>query len=453
MSVERTKRATLGRACLALLVLQAAAGATASGFSFAFSPDSTRVVTFDPTAYLKSEPKSALVFDSTASLWDARTGKPIATLRGHGAALVSACFSPDGDRVLTASQDTTARLWDGRTGAPIATLQGGKYALAGAIFSPDGKRIVTRSDDGPARLWDGRTGKLLATLPGEPGIASAASFSPDGTRLLTGGRNAVALWDAASGNLVTKLKPPAGRFDDIREVRFSPDGTRIAVGDGTSFEPILWDGRTGLLSVTLGGAPRGSNRVEAFFKISSEAFSPDGARIVVAADRGTYLLDGHTGKPIATIAGAPKVGEYPIGLVRFSSDGERIVTANIDRSVALWDGRTGGRIAALQGASPEAQGGSMTGNMDLAWSPDRMRIVTVDATAAVLRDVATGKPIASLPMRSNEGLAEDVPPAVAFSPDGERFVTRSDDRNSARLWDGRSGKLVATLTGHRQASP
>jgi WD40 repeat protein len=36
--------------------------------------------------------------------------------------------------------------------------------------------------------------------------------------------------------------------------------------------------------------------------------------------------------------------------------------------------------------------------------------------------------------------------AVAFSPDGKRVLTGSDD-NAARLWDAATGEAVATLKG------
>ena len=43
--------------------------------------------------------------DKTARLWDAASGKPIGEPMKHEGAVTSAQFSPDGQRVVTASED------------------------------------------------------------------------------------------------------------------------------------------------------------------------------------------------------------------------------------------------------------------------------------------------------------------------------------------------------------
>jgi WD40 repeat protein len=51
-------------------------------------------------------------------VWDAKDGKLVATLQGHTGSVLSAEFSADGTRVVTASEDHTARLW------PVTYVEG-----------------------------------------------------------------------------------------------------------------------------------------------------------------------------------------------------------------------------------------------------------------------------------------------------------------------------------------
>ena len=76
----------------------------------------------------------------------------------------SAQFSPDGQRVVTASEDKTARLWDAASGKPIGEPMKHEEQVYSAQFSPDGQRVVTASEDKTARLWDAASGKPI----GEP---------------------------------------------------------------------------------------------------------------------------------------------------------------------------------------------------------------------------------------------------------------------------------------------
>ena len=82
---------------------------------------------------------------------------------------MSAVFSPDGARIVTASDDDTARLWEAATGQELAVLRGHEGEVLSAVFSPDGARIVTASDDDTARLWEAATGQEIAVLRGHEG--------------------------------------------------------------------------------------------------------------------------------------------------------------------------------------------------------------------------------------------------------------------------------------------
>ncbi|MBD2301597.1 AAA-like domain-containing protein, partial [Nostoc sp. FACHB-190] len=118
----------------------------------------------------------------------------ITVMAGHEGVVYSASFSPDGQRILTASDDNTARLWD-LQGREIAKFQGHENSVRSTSFSPDGQRILTASDDNTARLWD-LQGREIAKFQGHEGVVYSASFSPDGQRILTASDdNTARLWD------------------------------------------------------------------------------------------------------------------------------------------------------------------------------------------------------------------------------------------------------------------
>ncbi len=73
-------------------------------------------------------------------------------LKGHSAAVFSARFSPDGNRVVTASWDNTARLWDAEPGNTV----GEAMRHGGSVSSSSQRRMTIPPAFGtpkPVRPW------------------------------------------------------------------------------------------------------------------------------------------------------------------------------------------------------------------------------------------------------------------------------------------------------------
>jgi WD40 repeat protein len=371
----------------------------------AFSPDGNRIVTASA--------------DHTARVWEVGSGRLLATLSGHSAPVNDAAFSPDGSRIVTASDDGTARVWNAQDGNPLATLNGTGVEVRKAAFSPDGRRIVTASADYAARIWESETGQLRATLNGHSGVVYKAAFSPDGSRIVTASDDGTArVWNAETGVALATL---SGHSRVVYAAAFSPDGSRIVTASWDQTARV-WDAETGHLLTTLSGHSGALYDAE---------FSPDGRHIVTAsADYTALVWAADSGQQLAILRGHAA----PVNSAVFSPDGRRIVTASEDGTARVWDADAGHLRATLSGGNGVV--------FDAAFSRDGSRIVTAsnDGTARVW-DAEIGHPLAVL--SGNGGRLFD----ASFSPDGKRIMAAGED-NTARIWDAQTHELRATLAGH-----
>jgi WD40 repeat protein len=88
-------------------------------------------------------------------VWDAGTGQELFTLKGHNGYVRCVAFSPDGQRILTSSDDRTARLWEATTGEEVFAFKGHTDMVRSVAFSPDGRQIITgiAGANAMAKVW------------------------------------------------------------------------------------------------------------------------------------------------------------------------------------------------------------------------------------------------------------------------------------------------------------
>ncbi len=201
----------------------------------AFSPDGQRLATASA--------------DKNARIWDVTSGQECLSVTHRGVRVGArgcppnvrgraVAFSPDGHRLATASDDQTAQLWDVGSGERLATFTH-ENVVVGVVFSRDGHRLATASDDHTARIWDITSGQQLTTLAHDKPVRAVA-FSPDGHRLATASNDHTArIWDTTSEQRLATVTHTSW----VQGVAFSPDGRRLATAsyDGTARIWVLSD--------------------------------------------------------------------------------------------------------------------------------------------------------------------------------------------------------------------
>jgi len=100
--------------------------------------------------------------DGTVEIWKLDSGTLLFTLTGHKSGIESLAFSPDGTVLASGSggyggadtmNDYTIRLWSITDGSSLNVLKGHNGGVQSLAFTPDGNLLMSGSDDGTIRIW------------------------------------------------------------------------------------------------------------------------------------------------------------------------------------------------------------------------------------------------------------------------------------------------------------
>lgn len=256
----------------------------------------------------------------TVKLWDLADGS-VTTLGSHRDTVNSIAFSPDGNRLVSASDDFTFKLWDVQGKRHLSTLShitdNARSQIKAVTFSSDGQKIATAGRH--VKIWDIHTLREIMTIRHAAWVYAVA-FSFDSQYLAMGDASGqISIKNLRNQQDVVQFR---GDPDFMTAIKFSPDNQTLASA-GYNGGVKLWKLPNWEQAGTL---PTNGT-------VSDLSFSPDSSKLASTDFEAVNLWAIHNGEKIATLRG--HVGW--VNAADFSHDGVSIISGGSDGTLRLWD--------------------------------------------------------------------------------------------------------------------
>ncbi len=245
------------------------------------------------------------------------------------------------------------------------------------------------------------------------------AYSPDGSRIVTGSADTTLIvWDITNGTQVSVIE---GHENPITSVSFSPDGTQLLTSSNKS-ELFIWDVATGVRVFDIEDV-RG--------RVMDAIWLPDGMQVAsVSSNRRVIIWSALTGKELTRLEGHTD----NILSLAIAPNGINLYSTSEDNTIIEWDLKAGSATRRFRGHSSSVTDITLTSN------GQQMITSSLDQTV-IIWDLVTGLIVGRLQGHDAGVLT------VALSPDDSRLLTGSADQ-TLKLWNLETGQLLNTLYGH-----
>jgi WD40 repeat protein len=120
--------------------------------------------------------------DGTARVWDVESGKTVLAIE-TGLSLVEAViYSPDTTMIATGgdSEEEFLKIWDAKTGKLVANLKGHTATVTCLTWTAEGKTLISGSGDCSIRTWNTTTWQQIAVWTGHTSDVLGIAISLNG---------------------------------------------------------------------------------------------------------------------------------------------------------------------------------------------------------------------------------------------------------------------------------
>jgi WD40 repeat protein len=328
-----------------------------------------------------------------------------------------------------------AQLWRTQRASPelARTLVGHRDWVNQIALTPDGRRIVTASEDGSVAVWDLTTGRLIERLTGHEGAVRAVDVLGDGGRVLSGGEDGtLRLWDLATSR---ELHVVSAHEGEVQAVTAYPEGDQVLSIGGRDGRLRVWrladlDAPRDV-AVLEGGADALALMPDLRHVLAARFADPEGGSF--AGSRGLIdLWDVDAGRCVWT----REAHEYVIDAILVSPDGSLVVTCGRDDRVRMWEFESWNEVGGLEATDPGA----------LALLSSDSEVVVGSAREVLVVDVQSRQVLRRL--RGHSGHVG----SLAVAPDKRTIVSGGAD-DTVRVWDldADFSPQTPAPTGHSEA--
>ena len=284
---------------------------------------------------------------------------------GHSSYVNSLAYSPDGQLLVSGSNDRTIKLWrhDGvfiKSFTIPYDINGQLTDVLSVVISPDGALIAagieqynasSQTEFGTVRIWRISDGLLVQTFAGYGAAVTSVAFSPDGQYLAGGSKTGlVKVWRLANGTLVSSF----AHTQRVEGLAFSLNGLWLASGSDDGTARLYRTSDWGLARTLTGHANN----------VLSVAFAPNSATLATGSWDQTVRLWRVTDGSLA-LSLTHGSGVYS---VVFAPDGKTLASGANDHSIKLWNPERGFLIDTLLGHTAPV--------LTLAYAPDSQTLAS-----------------------------------------------------------------------------